>query len=211
MEHSRNEALEDKLLSEMMQWMGDERIHPTVTDLIYCMTKSFMFAKNPTLQRSRKTKMFFLLGLGLEKALLGMRGGLRVELHPSLDGIGYHVDSLMEVDLTEVKSTRQGITLNPDTFSMGWKRQILAYLKAVGLTECDFAIIHIIQAELQCWHVKFTQEEIDTNWEWVRDYRKPVWDSAMATGIPPTPFTTNEDWECRDCELLAYCKGTTRR
>lgn len=210
MKYSRNEALEDQLLSEMMDWMSDDRKHPTLTDLIYCMTKSFMYSKDKNMQRSRKTKLFFLYGLGLEKALLIMRGGKSLDITPSHMGIQYHSDSLIEKDMIEAKSTRMGIKVEPDEFPMGWKRQAMGYCLAEGIKELDFAVMHIIQAEIQCWHVEFTQEELDTNWEWIM-MRKPIWDRAEETGIPPRPFTTNEDWECKDCELLAYCKGMTGR
>ena len=206
MKFVRNELLEDQLLNELMEEIKDpSRGHPSVTDLIYCLTKSYYRLEYPDFAPSRKTKLFFVIGLGLEKALL------RDSKHPKegiYESVYYHIDSLDYLNVTELKSTRAK-QRTPDEFPGKWLQQHMSYCKTQGVTMGDFAVIYPIPPELICWTVSYTQNEIDANWLWVQE-RKAIWDKAQQDKEVPTPFKYNEDWECVSCEFLMLCQAKER-
>lgn len=208
----RDELLENTLLDELMAEMEDgERQHPSVTDLIYCMTAKFynmqLGDKKPEV--TRKMKLFFTIGIGVEKVLLVKRK--MTPIAGEHEGIYYHVDSLdgFNTKLMEVKTTRKPVKGFEATASDGWLKQVMAYCKATGETSVEFAIVHLIQAELQCYRVEFTQQEIDDNWEWLQG-RKKVWNEALATGGYPQEYLYNEPWECKECVFAAICEMRSR-
>ena len=209
MKYQRNEHLENMILQDLMQEITDEsRQHPSVTDLIYCLTKSFydmqLGDKKPDF--SNKTKLFFVTGLGLERVLLEAR-----KEKPTVgeyEGIHYHVDSLNGVNtpLMELKTTRKSIKTDFADMPEGWFKQAMAYCKANGLTKIEYAILFIIPAELVCYDVEFTQEEVDSNWEWLQG-RKGVWNESLANGTWPKEYMYNEPWECNGCKYSLVCEA----
>lgn len=202
----RNDGLARELLAEMWEEIQEDRTgqHPSVTDLIGCLTKSYYDTEETnTLEHNDKTKMFFLIGLGLERALLVKRKETPVA--GVTDGIYWHVDSI-DQGLLEVKSTRA----NPKRIEGGdwnerWMRQIKSYLKGVGETHADFAIVYIIQAQLDAYRLTFSQFEIDTHWEWMK-VRRDVWVKAKADKKSPKAFHWNEKWECDECPYKVLCE-----
>src|SRR3990167_3743522 len=176
------------------------RMHPSVTDLIYCLTKTFMDSEQEEVQHSRQTKLFFTTGLALEQTLLTNR---RTTLASGqLEGIYYHIDSLDHTNMIEFKSTRIKAGTEPDKLS--YHKQIMAYLKTQGQTKVSLVILHVIQPELIAWNIEYTQEEIDSNWAWLQQ-RKDEWLVFKALGEVPTPYTFNQNWECRRCNYKFYC------
>ena len=206
MKFVRNEFLEDQLLDRLMEDIKDtSRGHPSITDLIYCLTKSYYRLEYPDIAPSRKTKLFFVVGLGLEKALLGDR---KLPTDGSYKGVYFHIDSLDYEGVTELKSTRSKQRA-PDDFPGKWLQQHMGYCKTQGITDGSFAVIYPIPPELVCWTVSYTQQEIDENWGWIQE-RKVIWDKAQQDKEVPTPFKYNEEWECKDCEFLMLCQAKER-
>ena len=39
-------------------------------------------------------------------------------------------------------------------------------------------------------------------------YEALALEEALRTGIPPTPFEYNDDWECEKCEMLLLCENS---
>lgn len=178
-------------------------MHPSVTDLIGCLTKSY-YDTEPTnhLEPNDKTKLFFTIGLGLERNLLVLRK--ETPIYGETDGIHWHVDSL-DGGLIELKSTRANPNKGEGGISDRWQRQIKSYLKANNLREVDIAVIYLIQPEFIVWHITFDQWELDTHWEWMKQ-RRDVWNEAKATRTPPQAFRWNEEWECKECPYKILCE-----
>lgn len=206
---THNDALAETLLNELMKEIDENRksMHPSVTDLIYCLTKSYYNTQEDRPGHSFKTKLYFLIGLGLERSLLTARKGQPT--YGVFEGIHYHLDSIDE-GLLELKSTRANPKkMEAGEFSESWLRQAKSYCKAVGVTEFDLAVVFIIQPEFTVYRIKFDQREIDDHWAWMKA-RQEVWETAVKTNEAPASFQYNEQWECRDCAYLLLCQTRNR-
>lgn len=202
---TRNDKLASTLLSEMMSEINENRtgMHPSVTDLIGCLTKSYYDTEPGNhLEPNDKTKLFFVIGLGLERNLLVLRK--ETPTYGETDGIHWHVDSL-DGGLIELKSTRANPNKGENGISDRYQLQIKSYLKANNLREVDLAIIYLIQPEFIVWHITFDQWELDTHWEWMKQ-RRDVWNEAKASRTPPKAFTWNQEWECKECPYKILCE-----
>jgi len=198
-----NDQLTEDLLDELMEEIDEDRtdMHPSVTDLINCLTKSY-FDNLQKLPLTTKTKVFFFVGLGLERALLLKRKG--IPTYGKTEGIHWHVDSL-DHGLLELKSTRAGKKRHlEEDFPWRYMAQVKSYLKATGNTEVDLAVVYLIQADFQVYHLTFTQDEIDDHWFWMQS-RKAVWDKAIEDKEAPESFKWNQEWECKDCQYKIIC------
>lgn len=207
-----NDQLTTELLDEFMESYAEDRTgqHPSVSDLIHCITRSYYDAQQPVVH-SNQTKVYFLIGLGLEEAILGRRQ--RVNKSGQYNGVYYHLDSL-DAGWFELKSTRSSPNPSKDGSKPGGAegylqngfalRQFLSYAKTQNRTELDLGIIWLIQGGFDVYRVQFTQEEVDTNWEWI-SIRRDVYNEAVSTGVPPKAFAWNEDWECKNCSYQMMC------
>lgn len=220
MKFTRNDQLAEELLKKIAKsQQGEDRTfkHPSVTDLIGCLTKSFLNMHAPV-EESAQTNLYYLIGLGVEKALIG--GLQHTETAGEYDGIFYHLDSLDagsgEGSWFELKTTRISPDATKNNPLSGVERylapghgfglnQILAYAKTQGLTELDFGIVYLIQAKFEVWRISFTQEEIDLHWEWMQ-LRRDVFKEAMETGEAPESFAFNQPWECLKCQYQLLCE-----
>lgn len=201
---TRNDHLASVLLDEMMEGIAEDRtnMHPSVSDLIGCLTKSYYDTEpDNKLGLNDKTKLYFLIGLGLERVLLIDRK--KEPIYGETEGIHWHVDSIDE-GLLELKSTRASPAKGPDGFSARWLNQIKGYLSANGIREVDLAIVHLVQPEFVVWHLSFDQWELDMHWDWLKS-RRDVWNEAKATKTPPKAFAWNEEWECKECAYKLIC------
>lgn len=200
-----NTKLAQDLLKELMDEIDEDRsaMHPSVTDLIYCLTKSWYKANGQALEETDKTKLYFVIGLGLERALLVARKVKPV--YGEFEGVHYHLDSI-DQGLLELKSTRAWPAKEGEEpkFSDSWIRQTQAYCKANGILQCDIAVIYIGKPDFRAYNVTYTQAEVDKNWDWIIK-RKAIWESAMATMTVPKAYSTNEDWECKECTYKMVC------
>lgn len=204
----QNDALANELLDEMMEDDREDRtrMHPSVTDLIGCLTKSYydMSADRPTY--TDQTKVFFLIGLGLERALLVKRKGKPT--YGETDGIHWHVDSL-DNGLLELKSTRANPAKGEEGFSERWLKQIKSYLNGIGETVTDLAVVYLIQAQFKVYRLTFETHELKLHHMWMMG-RKKIWDEAVKEGVSPKAFSTNEDWECKNCAYKLICETKSR-
>lgn len=117
-----------------------------------------------------------------------------------------------KVDLAEMKSTRKSSRTFHPKDQMHYLMQIMGYCKALGKTKADL-IMYFIHGdysqrppapELDCWACEFTQQEIDANWEHVKECRD-ILDRALKEGRPPDPIIMLGDWECDYCECGGFC------
>ncbi len=208
-----NPHLASQLLTEFSQRYSEDRSgqHPSVSDLISCLTKNFYNLQSPV-QHSDQTKVYFLIGLGLEQAILEQR---QVEQKSGqFEGVYYHLDSLDE-GWFELKSTRKSPVGRKDGTTQGGAegylaggfalKQFLSYAKTQGLLEMDLGIIWLIQGQFNVYHLTFEQAEVDANWTWLSE-RRDVWNEAVRTGIAPKQYMYNEPWECKaPCQYQVLC------
>lgn len=200
----KNDQLGNDLLDEMMAEIEEDRsgMHPSVTDLIYCLTKGF-FSQYQPIVHNPQTKMFFITGLGLERALLAKRK--EQALYGEFEGIHYHVDSKDDT-LIELKSTRMSQkVLEERGFPDNWLVQTKSYCKAVGVNKVDLAVIFLIPAKLEVYHITYEDWELDENWALMKA-RRDRWNQAVAEGVPPEPFKWNQEYECKDCQYSMTCR-----
>lgn len=210
MKVTRNPKLAAELLAEMTAANAEDRSqqHPSVSDLVYCLTKSWWNykatndgTKQPKL--SEKTQVYFLIGLGLERSLLGSR-----KQNPTSgqrDGIWFHADAFSDDVLIELKSTRGSKKkYDEGDFPLGYIRQCKSYCVALGVREVDLAVVFVIPAEFEVYHIEFSEPELWEHWQWMQK-RKAVWDMAVGSGVEPESFKYNEEFECRSCEYKLIC------
>ena len=209
MEWRENPALADHLLSLIAEDMKLNKPLPHVTELIYCLTRSWMDRFEP-LPLTAKETCLFSIGVGLGDVLLVPH---RQEVSGKLEGIHYSIDFMTTSEGQmgppgELKSTRISIKKDPADFSSGWKKQLLAYMKTANSLTATYAIMYVIPAMFKAWEVAATQEEVDANWTWLQA-RKVQYMDFIGRREKPTPFKYNEDWECKSpCRYLLVCQGS---
>ncbi len=200
-----NDELTSKLLTEMMEGISEDRSaqHPSVTDLIDCLTKTWYNSEvGSALEFTDQTKVFFLVGLGLEEALLTRRKQMPVS--GKYEGVFFHVDSL-DGGLIEVKSTRASVTKTEGQFPDRWMKQIKSYAVTTGVHFLDVAVVYIIPGEFKVYRVEFDGIELQVHWEWMK-HRRDVWLQAKENNQPPEAFKWNEEWECKGCQYKILCE-----
>ena len=223
MKSSRSTLLEEKILSQLMDEIYEDRSeqYPGVTQLIQCITKTYWERVNGRGAHDRTTKLYFTIGLGLERALLkAQKEGIVIS--GELDGIFYHIDGMEAGGIAEMKSTRMGtrVKIDPDLppraadnykdidvedLPSSWLKQLKAYCKVKGTTKGSLIVIHVIQPDIRGWEIEFTQEEIDKNWNYLIR-RRQILEMSHEYGRPPKPFLFNEAWECKNCTWKLMCE-----
>ena len=213
MKFSRDISLEDTLLAEMAAAMYEpDRHQPSVSGMIRCITRTYYenevkVTDGPSF--SRRELQLFVTGLGLEKVILS---GRQITQKGSTEGIQWHVDHIgTELDFIEVKSTRiKMVDSDEPKISNTWQRQVLAYFKALGITQGHFVMLHVTGdysppfPDIRAYNIVTTQEEVDENWQWIKN-RSEVYLESVRTRVPPEPFQYNETWECEHCPWRALC------
>jgi hypothetical protein len=207
---TNNDQLASELLSEMMTEIEEDRraMHPSVTDLIDCLTKTYYNSSVEKMDFTEQTKIMFLIGLGLERNLLVSRKTEPV--YGETDGIHWHVDSI-DHGLIEMKSTRANPKkADAGEFSGRWLRQVKSYCVANNVRHVDIAVVYLIQAQFKVYRLEFDQMELDIHWRWMRE-RRDRWNKAKEENQAPEAFKWNDgeskdSWECRDCQYKIICE-----
>lgn len=224
MDIKRNQSAELELLTDMYQAMYEpDRSQPSVSGMIYCLTKTFyeneMVTPNvdgslPS-HRNERQLLLFASGLGLEKVLLA---GKQVSASGVYEGISWHADhigndnSFYEIKSTRKRTPREDETAELDILSEGWRKQILAYFKVSGLISGRLAVLHLMGdykppfPQLRVYEMQASQDEIDDNWAWILS-RARLYEQFVESGQPPEPFKYNEPWECENCNWKALCEA----
>lgn len=214
MDFKRDTELEDTLLEEMgAAFYEPDRHQPSVTGMIRCLTRTYyeseMSLDTGKPKYSRRELQLFAMGLGLEKVLLA--GRQRV-IGGEFEGIQFHVDHIgIDGNFIELKSTRiNAVHDDNPRVSDHWKKQVLSYFKALGITSGHFVMFHVMGdrkppfPDIRAYEVITTQEEIDANWVWMQQ-RAITYLKYVKEGEPPPPFQFNEEWECQECPWLGLC------
>lgn len=217
-------AAADEILTAIREEMRidegrDISDEPHVTELIYCLTKSWLRRFGPVMPRlandlkpSKTEAMFFIGGLGLERVLLKQ---YRQQITEIVDGIKANMDFLQfSGEPGELKSTRMrtktlDLAANPDALPEGWRKQMLAYMKVSGARKMLLAVFHMIEPALTAWQVEASDSEVEENWQWLLG-RKQTFMEFVLAGKPPTPFQYRlGEWECTGCRAKMICDALT--
>lgn len=207
MEWVADEVLTERVLEWIRKGMDEDRPEISVTSMIGCLSRTYYRNHFLPIDLSPRETMLFSTGLGLERVMLGdhQKSDAGEE-----EGISYHVDHIGDDGLIEVKSTRISTKRPPEEFSDSWKKQILAYMYALGIEQCGYVIIHLMGnysppfPTLATYQVRATQAELKDNWQYLLE-RKAEYEEFVKIEEVPTPFKYNEDWECNDCGFKALC------
>lgn len=219
MDWNRNPQIETELYDRLRAKYMTEKPLPHLTELIYCLTRSYNDRFNP-IAITNKELIYFAVGFGLEEVIL-RDSSASLPQSEELDKVWLTPDYFIlsssggELDL---KSTR--MYANPDGQpKMGWPdtwiEQFKGYAyksnydviqsqdKLVGVLY-SVGIIYLIPAELVCGTFTFTKQELIDNWEHITQRRDTYMD-YIVKGEIPTPFKHNLDWECKNCRYKLRC------
>lgn len=234
MKWAEDSHLATQMLGDLAEEIRLEKKHPHVTELIYCLTRSWYNRFRP-LPPTPKETMLFVVGVGLEQVLLkahrqqlscckkhgedivtwgrqnGGVGKLPEGPCPGIDGIHYAMDFLDYFDQAgEMKSTRIALDKFLERMPVTWERQVLSYLHCEGKTKSTLAVVHLMGSykppfpDFMCWHGEATPREIAGHWDWMIG-RRDILQHYVDLGEPPPQFTYNEDWECGYCAYKMLC------
>jgi len=188
---------------------------PHLTELVYCLTRSYWDRRDPVPPNEREI-LLFALGWGLERLLLI---GERKAAAGCSEGIYYSPDFLAFTDLpAELKTTRMSTRRinSAADLPVTWQRQILGYMHCLGVTEYELAILFILGdykppfPQLIGYRLSATPEEVASNWQWLLA-RKELYLTCLAEHIPPPPGHVCEEWECKECRYALRCEAERRK
>ena len=215
MDWKENPQLSDRLLDIIAEDMKLNKPLPHVTELIYCLTRSY-HDRFDYIPLSPKEVVLFSIGVELGKGLVRSH---RQEVDGVLDGIHYSIDFMdpekganspppsMMGRLGEIKSTRMPVKKLPVDFPVTWTKQLLSYMKCQGSTQAIYSVVYLQPAVFKTWEVEATQQEVDGNWDWLLSRYKLYMD-FIGRGEVPTPFEYNESWECKNCRYKLLCDAS---
>ena len=86
-----------------------------------------------------------------------------------------------------------------------WEEQFKAYCKLLGRTEYTVAVLYLLPPELIVGTFRWSQQEIDDNWTYVKG-RAAIFLAHTEKKLAPAPFTYNREWECKNCRYLLRCQ-----
>lgn len=206
--------------------LTDTRTGMHVSDLTHCLTKSYWNRVDPV-QPGDDEVVLWSVGWALERVLIS-----RLHVEPiTVDGITGTPDFQLDGVPADLKSTRMAPSSSAGCAVCGepyvghtkgknghvyekapaipfqlpetWKRQFMSYCWMVGSTKFVVVIVHIIPATVQVLELRFTEGELEENWQWMVD-RSNVLESMFAAQ-DPMPFQWNEPWECERCAHSLKC------
>jgi len=189
-----------------------EKPMPHLTELIYCLTRSYWDRFQPVPSTDNE-RLMFAIGIGLERSLL--RGNDRPEPR-QVRGIWLSPDSFILNSLEmELKTTRASIkTFASNGFPESWLKQIKAYCLTVPSLSYRLVVLHLMGnysppfPMLKSYELTFDWQELQDNWEWLEG-RRDAYQEFILSETPPDSFTYNEDWECTNCRYLLRCQART--
>jgi hypothetical protein len=205
MELVENPALGKAVLELLVQEYTQEKPLPHVTELIYCLTRSYYDRQPDRLPPNEREILLFSSGWGLERLLLKNQQKVAVGI---LDGIHFSPDFLAFTDVPgELKTTRMGRKrLAESGLPSGWQKQILSYMKCLNITEYELAIFNVIAPELMPFRCKATVEEIEDNWKRLLE-RKQIYMYCIQQHVAPPAYMFCEEYECGYCRYSVRCEA----
>lgn len=199
-------AVLDRLSEE---YLSDERTIPHLTELIYCLTRSYDDRIDPTPPTDEEV-LLFCMGFGLERILL--KRFERPETRCK-DGIYYSVDFISLRDVrAELKTTRTSIKRhNEEGLTQTWLEQIAGYCYAEGKLDFDLATLYLMGNYAPPFpkvigrRLSFSIGELEANWAYLLN-RQEWYMYHLQHGMRPEPYKWNKIWECIYCRYKLRCE-----
>lgn len=189
--------------------LGGQREGLHVSDLIYCLTRSFYKHTDPEPPTEDEIGLW-AIGWALERVMIS-----RLHVEPlEVDGIVGTIDfAFPDGTPADLKTTRLAPKgrkgENGFQFPEGWLRQFKAYrymLNKQGQPSHSFGVVavHLIQPEIKVWHLSFSDQELEENWEWLLTRANYL--ESMYASNDPMPYQHNQSYECTNCAYSLRCQ-----
>jgi hypothetical protein len=201
---TKNSVMKDEIFDNIRVAVVGEREGIHLSDLIYCTRKAYFRKKGLSPKPTNDQCILWLTGFAFQAFMFP----LDKEIPVIYEGVVCTPDIPRGI---EVKSTRQSMRKFIPEGMHHWLMQIMGYMKALGKTKYDLAVMFVCGAyappfpDLDCWTIEATQEDIDDNWNEVM-VRRTRLVHALETHTPPDPDCA--DWEWEYCECIDNCTET---
>ena len=211
---NKNPALSNKIIEELETEYKLEKPLPHLTELVYCLTRSYYDRTKP-LPPTEREILLFALGFGLERLLLKQQ---RKSVSGKVEGIHYSPDFLAFTDVPgELKTTRSSSNkFGEEFFPETWRRQILGYMHCLEVTEYELVVLFICGnykppfPEIASYRISAEPSEVEVNWRWLQ-MRKEIYLACISDKLVPTPGMFCESWECKECRYNICCEAEEMR
>lgn len=192
-----------------------EGIH--LSTLIYCLTRSF-FDQLAPVEPTDMEVMLFSLGYGLQDVLTPKeavtpvyeKDGITFSPDFQLNLVGQKKVTMSEMVTVELKTTR--MSSNKEEFPETWLEYIMGGCYIRGINEYELSILHMLGnyrppfPEIKSYKLIFEDEELRDNWDYLLS-RKAIYEEALTSNKPPTPFCYCKLWECKNCRYKLQCSA----
>ena len=216
-----------QLLDKIAQREFYERTGTHGSDLIHCLNKQALRKLKPK-EPTESEILIYSLGWASQRWLTG---SFEPDEEYEVDGIKVTPDAVYpnyEACPWELKATYQSSN-KAIIENLHWLRQIMAQCKVTGTTVAYLSRLEIMgdwkwvfkpkgfkdwseadqkafekehpHPTLSAVRLEFTQEEIDRNWDWMKE-RKVLFEAILETSIllpRVQALASGQDWECAFC------------
>jgi hypothetical protein len=228
----KDEEAKQEILRRMQTADFQDREGVHQSDLVFCLNKAYLRKVQP-IEPTESETLRWGRGVASQRYLTRK---LEDEPTVELDGIQVTPDALWtDGNPWELKDTDASSTKNP-LDSIHYVRQLLNQCKVLGTTVARLSLLHNmgnwkwvyrpkdpvkIQAlidefgedwdahpTLSVYRFEFTQEEVDANWEQMKE-RRDLYLELFETGkLYPKPIAlmSGMDWECDWCPYKDQCE-----
>ena len=203
------------LLKRIEKREFNERTGVHCSDLIYCLNKQALRALYPQPTKDSDL-LLYSLGWSTQRWLTGQD---QDEPEKEIDGIKVTLDAIHDGRPFELKCTYQSSN-KPIEENMHWIRQIMAQCKVSDSTDAYLTRFEVMgswksifgkkeeknlpensKPTLTAYRLLFTQNEIDFNWEWLKQRSTIYLNIRDTKELAPKVLAipSGQDWECHWC------------
>jgi len=195
------------MLADLGEEIWIDKKLPHLTELIYCLARSWYQRVKPLPYTPREVALF-VAGVGMEKVLLRPH---RQHIEGVCDGIHYDADFLdYDDNVGELKTTRKSMKYLPEEMPLVWEIQVKGYMYDLGKDAATLAALCLMGdyappfPTLGAWHGTASEQELSNTWQWLC-WRRDVLLGHLERGEMPRQFTYNWSFECDNCAYKVLC------
>jgi hypothetical protein len=212
MKRIENPELDRAIFEHLAHQYNLRRKRPGIhlSTLIYCLTRSwFDQVQDEEVLPTDDEIMLFSLGIGLQNELTPPQATTPVFTE---EGIIYSPDMIFKLNdwQVELKTTRSGMKRYVEgEYPETWIEYIKGGCHILQSDTYDLSVFYVSERpipKIKSETLIFDKSELDNNWEYIRS-RKAVYDEALSTHTPPSPFIHCKKWECKSCRYLTVCSA----
>jgi len=190
-----NRVLKEKLLAKLRRSEAPPKnFH--VTELIGCLRKPFFLRKGIQPEKSEEK----IIATNIGKALHELLPFAIKEVVVEKDGIEGRIDAVWD-RIVEFKTTSRTAAVNKILRDTNYLKQLKAYCYMKGVNEADFVVMRIWSKTLECYTLKFTDEELEENWKQILA-NKEYLEKCLRDDILPK----KGEGICEGCGYEQYCR-----